>query len=326
MITPDYYEKFRCIGGLCRHNCCKGGWDIEVDDEAFERFCKIGGAFGEKVKNSIDEDRIFKRTGGGCPLLNDDGLCEMVINGHELCVICDEYPRFTEYYDDYAERGISLSCEEAARVILDHCNTVLLQGKSGECDEDIFCLLLKARRSIFDILQNRNMDILKRLRLMLDYGAALQERINENDFGEFSYIPSDKPKERTDCSALLEVLSGLDILNDEWKDILETAYESEQNSKPHFMKDIKGEQLAVYFVYRYFLKAVFDCDALSKLKLAAVCVLAINSVYKSTGDLYESARMFSIEVEHDEDNIDALYDEFLFNDELSYENIIKMLA
>ena len=38
MVKPDYYDRFVCIGGKCKNNCCMGAWDIEVDDEALERF------------------------------------------------------------------------------------------------------------------------------------------------------------------------------------------------------------------------------------------------------------------------------------------------
>ena len=97
MIVPDYYERFRCIGGECRHNCCRGGWDIEVDDEALDRFKRIEGEFGERVRAAVNDEKVFIRKNGQCPLLNSNGLCEMVLHGEELCIICDEFPRFTEF-------------------------------------------------------------------------------------------------------------------------------------------------------------------------------------------------------------------------------------
>ena len=78
----------------------------------------------------------------------------------------------------------------------------------------------------------------------------------------------------------------------------------------------------MYFVYRYFLKAVFDCDALSKLKLMAISVIAIASL---KGDIYENSRRYSVEVEHNEDNVEMIYDEILFNEDFSTENIINMI-
>ena len=223
MVRPDYYESFKCIGGECKRNCCKGGWQIEIDDDALNRFSKIGGEFGEKVRNAIDEENCFKHINGSCPLLSEDGWCEMVKNGHELCTICDEYPRFTEFWEDYAERGISVSCEAAADIILDNRKKVkLINDAEGECTHPIFAMLIKARNDIFDILQNRDYDIFKRIRLALDYGLKLQDRINNDDYSEFSYEPHDTVCTHTSLNDIVIVLKeDLEILTDEWRDKLE---------------------------------------------------------------------------------------------------------
>ena len=327
MIVPDYYGKFRCIGGECKNNCCKGGWEIEVDEEALERFKKIDGEFGQKVINSINEENLFIHKNGQCPLLTEDGWCQMAQNGHQLCVICDEYPRFTEYFEDYCERGISVSCEAAAEIILSNEEKVTLTGETGKCEAEIFTLLIHARNKIFDLLQERSIDIFKRIRLVLDYGKYLQERINNNNFEIFDYTPSDNKSERKSNLGILYMLSEREMLSDKWGVIIDKACDKEENSElPDRLDDLKGEQLAVYFVYRYFLKGAFDCDVLSKLEFMAVSVLAINSVSAVIGDLAESARLYSIEIEHDENNIEAIYDEFLFCEDLSCENIIRMLS
>ena len=319
MVTPDYYDKFKCIGGECKHNCCEGAWEIEVDDEALDRFGKIGGEFGARVMASVDDNGVFIRQNGRCPLLSADGWCEMVQNGHELCIICDEYPRFTEYYDDYAERGISLSCEAAAEIILGNTEKVTLCGESGKCDDEFFKFLYMARAQILKILQDRSRDIYSRIRCALDYGVRLQDRINDNDFSDFSYIPKDETDSIGDTSVIFEVLAELQTLSDDWGKKLQKA------QMPKAIDRIQTEQLCVYFVYRYFLKAFYDCDALSKLKLMAISVIAVLSLSDVCGGILESARLYSVEVEHNEDNIDAIYDEFLFNDDLSTEKIIGMI-
>ena len=71
---------------------------------------------------------------------------------------------------------------------------------------------------------------------------------------------------------------------------------------------------------------MYDCDAISKLKLMAISVIAIVCLTNVCGDIYESARRYSIEVEHNEENIDMLYDEFLFNDDLDLNHILGMLS
>lgn len=319
MITPHYYENFRCIGSECKNNCCCGEWEIEVDNDALERFGKIGGEFGGKVRNSINSENVFVRKNGRCPMLAENGLCEMVLNGEQLCTVCDEYPRFTEYFDDYIERGISLSCEAAAEIILDNTEEFQLDGTTGECEEEFFKLLLSARGKIFRILQDRTKDICTRIRLVLDYGEKLQERINDNDYSKFSYKPCDTYIRKESLSPFVEFLTTLDYLDSGWVDVLndfdaDTAKDEQ-----------KLEQIAVYFVYRYFLKSAFDCDVLSKLKFMALSVITINALAVPCGNLYESARRYSVEVEHNEENVDLIYDEFLFNEDLSSEKIIGMI-
>lgn len=324
MITPGYYEKFSCIGSRCKNNCCRGGWEIEIDDDALGRFAAIRGEFGARVRAAIGEDNIFIHRDGQCPLLDEDGLCSMAKRGYELCVVCDEYPRFTERYDEYTERGISLSCEAAADIILGEIGKMALTGESGWSDNPMLELLYNARNNIFALLQIRELDIYTRIRLALDYGRQLQQQINENDFGGREFELYDGEYEPRSAAPVLNILLAAERLSDDWTDMVKKAREGAV--KRPVLDDLKGEQLAVYFVYRYFLKAFFDCDALSKLKLMAVSVLAIAALENTFGDITECARRYSIETEHSEDNIDMICDEFLFNDELSYECIMGMLS
>lgn len=321
MVVPNYYDKFRCIGGKCKHNCCRGDWEIEVDDEALERFHSISGEFGERVLDSINEDSVFIRKNGQCPLLSEDGLCEMVKNGVELCVICDEYPRFTENYDGYVERGVSLSCEAAAKIILENDEKVCLGGESQKSDDELFSLLYSAREVIFGILQNRDIPVSKRMRLVLNYGEELQERINRNEYTHLEYTPVDKFNLGEEPREFIDFLTTLNVLDSSWLEVLEKS----KNKSSEIPNSVEAEQIAVYFVYRYFLKSLFDCDALSKLKFMAVSVVSIYVLSQECGGLSESARRYSVEVEHNEDNIEAIYDEFLFNASLSTEHIISMI-
>lgn len=326
MILPDYYNKFRCIGSECRNNCCRGGWEIEVDDESLERFNNAEGAFGEKIRTSINEENVFIHKNGQCPLLSSDGLCEMVKHGIDLCTVCDEYPRFTEFYEDYAERGISVSCEAAADIILNNTEKVKLTGDTGKCTHPIFSLIFNARNNVFEILQNREQDINTRLRLALNYTAELQERININNYDIFSYAPVD---EKVSPCANLEyacLLTELNILNDGWNGYLDKLIENEKGEKLRSGNQIKLEQLAVYFTYRYFLKGAFDCDVLSKMKFVIVSVVTVSALAAICGDFNDCARLYSIEVEHDEDNVDAVYDEFLFNEKFSYDGIMSLIS
>lgn len=328
MVRPDYYDKFSCIGGSCIHNCCRGGWEIEIDDDSMERFSRLEGEFGERVRASINADNTFIHKNGHCPLLTDDGWCEMAKRGEQLCIICDEYPRFTEYFNDYAERGISLSCEAAAEIILgSREKTKLICDCCPPADDPLLISLINARSNIFDLLQDRSKDIFTRLRLMLDYGREFQEYINDNNYTAPAYCPADRKSRMEPITPYISLLKELSVLNAEWNSMLDSALKYEENITSHVTDDIIGEQLAVYFVFRYLIKAVYDYDALAKLKFAALSVVSIVLLSVSSGkDMRECARLYSIEIEHSEENLESIYDEFLFSPELSYENIICMIG
>ncbi len=319
MITPDYYNKFKCIAGDCKHSCCIGAWDIEVDEETLEHYLALGGEMGERVKNAIDEDNVFIRQNGRCPMFRDDGLCDLVKCRAGLCVTCDEYPRFTRDYDDYVEKGIALSCEVAADIILNNKNKVEFVGDAGKCEDELFPILHNARKEIFEILQNREWDILKRIRLALAYGIELRERINNNNYNVFSFVPEDVDGEREDITPFVEFIKTLPVTDETFHNMLDNA------KCPDVIDDITGEQLAVYFTHRYFLQSIFDCDPLAKLKFMALSVITILYMGEGCGDILDAARVYSVEIEHNEDGIDEVYDEFLFNNELEIEKIINMM-
>ena len=117
MIThfPDYYKDFHCIADKCRHTCC-AGWEIDVDDDALERFLSDPSIAPHISGNSITLDSSER-----CPFLREDGLCTMILEHGEdfLCDICTEHPRFYNEYEDCTEGGIGLVCEEACRLIIE---------------------------------------------------------------------------------------------------------------------------------------------------------------------------------------------------------------
>ena len=70
--VPAYYSKFRCVGGSCADNCCIG-WGVEIDEDTEEKYKKLGGCIGERIRKNITpssekEPACFKAKGDGkCP-------------------------------------------------------------------------------------------------------------------------------------------------------------------------------------------------------------------------------------------------------------------
>lgn len=79
--VPFYYNEFGCITSKCKDNCCIGGWEIDIDDETYERYNNMTGELKHKILDSItqneDEEYCFKLCDGKCPMLDDNGLCEI---------------------------------------------------------------------------------------------------------------------------------------------------------------------------------------------------------------------------------------------------------
>ena len=82
--------------------------------------------------------------------------------------------------------------------------------------------------------------------------------------------------------------------------------------------------MAVYFAFRYLLKAINDGDLLSRAELCVFAVLTVERLAVVCG-LTEALRRFSCEIEHDEDNLDALLDAFYQGDVVSLPQLLAAL-
>ena len=83
------------------------------------------------------------------------------------------------------------------------------------------------------------------------------------------------------------------------------------------------ERIAVYFAFRYLLKTVNDGDLLSRAQLCVFAVLVVERLSAACG-LPEALRRFSREIEHNEDNVEALLDAFRFT--FTQEDFLAELA
>ena len=139
VFAPDYYPRFRCIAGACRHSCCVG-WEIDVDPETMERYQAMSGALGAKLKRCISSAPVphfVLSAEERCPFLTGQNLCEIILQAGEgaLCQICADHPRFRNYWSDRIEIGLGMACEEAARLILTSPDPLHLIPVSEEADE-----------------------------------------------------------------------------------------------------------------------------------------------------------------------------------------------
>ena len=50
--VPIFYKSFRCKASACEDTCC-AGWEVDVDADSMQRYAKVQGSFGEKLRSQI---------------------------------------------------------------------------------------------------------------------------------------------------------------------------------------------------------------------------------------------------------------------------------
>ena len=187
-IKPHYYDAFKCIADQCPETCC-AGWQIVIDEDSLEKYSRIENSFGNRIRNSVDwEEGIFYQYDRRCAFLNEKNLCDLQseLGEEALCDTCRRYPRHVEEYEGLREYSLSLSCPVAAAMILKEKEPVTFQ--EWETDEEdefeefdflMFTQLEDARDVIFQIIQNREIDLRIRMKKILNFARKLQKCIDE---------------------------------------------------------------------------------------------------------------------------------------------------
>lgn len=295
--VPDYYDEFSCIADKCKHSCCIG-WEIDIDNSAYEKYKNLKTPLGERICKSIAEDNSSRHFILGenerCPFLDDVGLCDIIkeLGEDALCNICADHPRFRNFFDDREEAGLGLCCEAAAELILTRKKkTEFIHMGDIEDDADEFFSL---RGRIFEIVQDRN--------------YTIDERI-EHLFENFGVDIPDKTLDEW-----IDVYLDLERLDEEWTILLENAKGREFLPCGQALGAdiaIALEQLLVYFIYRHMAEGVYDGYLYERVALSVLSLRIITAVWQSAGDLSLSSltdvcRRYSGEIEYSDENIEKL--------------------
>ncbi len=342
---PTYCKDFRCIADKCKDNCCIG-WEIDIDPSSAEYYENVKGDFGDKLRANINKDEVcsFILRGERCPFLNEKNLCEIIINLGEdkLCQICRDHPRYFEWYSDIKEGGIGLCCEEAARIIV--TNKEPFSTYEAPCDdegcddynESLYNMLLFARDEIITTLENENLTFKQRIANVLSYAIEVQFNADNYIYDNIS-IKAEYPAVITDgdVKGFLECFSCLEPIDENWQDYLDKLIESAdelQKSLPACGSDfdLYLKNIAVYFIWRYFLKGVYDEEILSKVFLMAISAAMIKLMYlldkPSTDEQFSIlAKNYSKEIEYSEENLGKIYDMVYDNSAFSRDNLLALI-
>ena len=379
--VPEYFKDFKCIASKCEDTCC-AGWGIVIDDATYDRYKNVQGEFGDRLRSEIVHEageNIFVLKGNNCPFLNEEKTCDIYINiGEEnLCYTCQQYPRYTEEFGSLREVGISLSCPEAARIMLNNSKKVEFElsennevvSSYNDINAQLFIELLQSRKIVMDIIQDRTIDLRKRAVVALLFVDEIQEKIDESEIKEIKSV-REKYLDKGFLEELINELeeyrdnegSKYDDMHEYFKvfkdlkhitpddplglnDALRYFWQTDEDEELYIIKHrqfeeyykdklYKFENILVYFVFRYFMKAVFDYDILAKIKTALVSYMIIRELAVvryivnnefTDEDMVDIAHTYSKDIEHLEENIEALAELFETNDVFDIEEMVIAL-
>ena len=295
IVKPTFYKNFKCIAGDCPDPSCQGS-AVHPHRDSLEYYETLDNSL--EIKKRIDsvlskdefDNTIFtlapkKR----CPFLNDENLCDMhiAIGGEHTPYTCRTFPRFIYDFGATREIGISFSCPVASDMMY---NTESFDFETevnsdlptlNDIDAEKYFLLYKGRAEAYKIAKDKSKSIRERLNDLLDLGVLLQEKLFPYDEGG-------------DDIAFFDVFKNPELINPEWKEKVEN-FSLKQVSDTQ-----SNENILMYFLYKYLMQAVYDDDALSKIKMAVLGVL-INTYF---GEDSWTVHLWSKETEHSQYNMD----------------------
>ncbi len=300
IYAPDYYKDFHCIADKCKHNCCIG-WEIDIDEVTYEKYKELNGDFGKRLHEGINTHptpHFCLAENDRCPFLNESNLCDIITNiGEEyLCQICNDHPRFRNFFSNREEIGIGLCCESAAELILtrEKKTEFVLSCSGGEVADEEEAAFFAERDRVYDILQNRDLSVNDRIRqLVNEYELSLPQQ---------------------SLSQWAGTLKKLERLEPEWDTLLNKLEKIKDISYDAFAEkewEIAREQLLVYFVYRHMAEGFYDGDIRERLAFAVISdklLIGLCAAQRATSihELTDIARQYSAEIEYSEVNMETL--------------------
>ncbi len=334
-VSLDYTEGFSCLAGRCPDTCCKD-WEIILDADAVARYQAMPGPLGEQVRAAMTQtdegETMWRLTNGHCALLREDGLCPIQCAYDEaaLCRTCRTHPRFYEEYGATRELTLALSCPAAARSLLAH--EAPLRLVETQTDEpvtpndlapELYFSLLHVRRALFALAQDRTLALSERMGLILHLAERAQPLLDAEKYARIDTLCTDprparalalvRRRLRTDGAFFpcWMVLRNMEHLTAEFPRLLDRVNHAEPPDDFDARFPTQAENLLIYFLFRYVLKAVNDDQLLPRVEsclfhVAALRYLCGAADARTLKALQPIVSLYCKEVEHSEENLRLL--------------------
>ncbi len=345
ITKPDYFDSFHCLAGDCPDTCC-ANWEVVIDRDSKAFYDTVPGQLGQQLRDSmisIDDDVCFGLNNGFCHLLQPDGLCRIQreLGAERLCKICATYPRFSTEIGLRRELGISLSCPEAARLILGAekpftlCHTVTADTIPSlhELSPELMLAVDKLRDLALRIAQNRSIPFGMRCCSIISLCAPVHQQAIAHRDGRlaaalseglepaqtFHTVPAHSGGLEHFRNCFARVIDQLEPLRPQWKGYLQHAalFPLEKRDWREICPALPEvwEQLLCYGIYKYFPRAVFDRNIWSAALFAMLLPLLLRQLMLAENcsdaqTLMRFAWSLSRELEHSEENMAQLWRAF----------------
>lgn len=247
-VFPDYYPEFQCVAGDCEDTCC-AGWQIVVDEKSLKKYRAQKGPHRKTLHRSVNwKEKIFHQDKEKrCAFLNEENLCEMYchLGPKSLCRTCKLYPRHIEEFENVREITLSISCPEAARLLLYRKEPLKFlefwsekEESYEDFDELFYSQLTECRSLMIKILQNRELALEVRLGLISGLANDVQKYFNEGRLFECQDLFA-----RVETGAIMEEDSRLEeaeteeaagnhtIISENKKDVLKITERKLESAK-----------------------------------------------------------------------------------------------
>ena len=248
----------------------------------------------------------------------------------------EEYEQDSEYDSEYAAKIFNV--REAVFKIL---------SKEDLSVNEKLIVILSLGNEVQKIINDGEYDTIKDItaEYTKEYGVdILEDTRSMFDNGEFDNISL-----HDSIRQILVPYEEMEILNDTWesmlKDVIYSLFEqmdkdeytalSEEFSTYISSREYEYRQLLEYYVFRYFAKSIYDYDVLGKCQMLVTNFFMIkqmdmlkwldNHRNYSFDDRMDIVHIFSRQVEYSEENIENLYEDFIFDDVFNPDSLKAIL-
>ena len=289
-IYPTIYHTFQCKADRCEDTCCQL-WTIDIDEATAKRYHTMTGSLGESLRQAITVDDegshfIFSKKQPMCPLLNEQGLCKVVLELGEggLCDTCHMHPRFYKYIEDLELCGVGLSCEASVELLAEdtQSNQVIftIEDDDGEFSSN-------ERLGIHNVFELLAFDI---------------------DSARFQYTPNPNAQYYTE---LLELYGTTEPIDEEWTTQINVLSHDIDKLIASVQTYISTHDMGLfnkvfqYILYRQIdMLADYSLEAIHSYAKDAVEYILMTSA--TDGLALKQIAKWSQQIEYDEDNVELL--------------------